>query len=73
MEFTMTQQEMDNIIAINNNRTPVMKIGNYWSGLDMQERINAYWKILGKKYGFDPFSVSGQGSSGELSFIAEKL
>lgn len=55
--FRMTDQEMNDIIAINKNMPPVMKMGDYWSGLDLQERINDYWKILGEKYGFDHMSV----------------
>lgn len=68
----MTQEEYDDIVAINKSQTPVMKIGKHWSGLDLQERVNAYWGKLGDKYGFDPHTVEGKGSSGKLSFIAEE-
>ena len=35
----MEQAEMDDIIAINKNQGPVMKIGNYWSGMDLKISI----------------------------------
>jgi hypothetical protein len=41
-EFEMTQQEMNEIIAINKSRMPVMKIENVTTGMDLQEKINAY-------------------------------
>lgn len=70
-EFIMLQSEMDDIIAINKNQPSVMKFGGYWMGMDLQEKINHYWETLGEKYGFKPLTVSGQGSQGKLSFIAE--
>lgn len=69
-EFEMTQQEMDDIIAINKNQMPVMKIGNVNTGMDLQERINAYWSGLGDKYGFKPMTVEPS-SKGKLFFLAE--
>ena len=71
-EFQMIQQEMNDIIAINKNMPPVMKVGNYWSGMDLQERINNYWEILGKKYGFNPLTVEGS-PKGNLYFLAEPI
>jgi len=68
-EFLMTQSEMNDIIAINKNQMPVMKIGDNWSGLDLQEKINAYWKTLGAKYGFEPRSARPC-SRGKLYFLA---
>lgn len=69
-EFEMTQQEMDNIIAINKNQIPVMKIGNVITGMDLQEKINAYWNELGDKYGFKPMTVESS-AKGKLFFLAE--
>ena len=69
-EFEMTQEEMDDIIAINKNQSPVMKFGSHWSGMDLQEKINHYWKTLGKKYGFKHLTVEGSGK-GKLFFLAE--
>lgn len=69
-EFEMTQQEMDDIIAINRNMSPVMKFGDYWSGMDLAEKINEYWKVLGDKYGFKHLSAEGS-SKGKLFFLAE--
>lgn len=66
----MTQQEMDDIIAINKNQSPVMKFGDHWSGMDLQEKINHYWETLGDKYGFKPLTVEGS-SKGKLFFLAE--
>jgi hypothetical protein len=69
-EFKMTQQEMDDIIAINKDQMPVMKIGDVTTGMDLQERINAYWKGLSDKYGFEQMTVEGS-SNGKLFFLAE--
>lgn len=69
-EFEMTQSEMDDIIAINKNMPPVMKFGDYWSGMDLQEKINHYWETLGDKYGFKHMTVEGS-AKGKLFFLAE--
>lgn len=69
-EFEMKQTEMDDIIAINHNMPPVMKFGDYWSGMDLQERINHYWQTLGDKYGFKHLTVEGS-AKGNLYFLAE--
>lgn len=69
-EFEMTQQEMDDIIAINKSRMPVMKIGNVTTGMDLQEKINAYWSGLSDKYGFKQMTVEPS-SKGKLFFLAE--
>ncbi|MES2287435.1 MAG: hypothetical protein V4547_17205 [Bacteroidota bacterium] len=69
-EFEMTQAEMDDIIAINKSQMPVLKIGNVITGMDLQERINAYWEGLGDKYGFKPLTVEGS-ARGNLFFLAE--
>ncbi len=70
-EFEMTQAEMDDIIAINKNKMPIMKIGNITFGMDTQEKINSYWKGLSDKYGFKQMTVEGS-SRGQLFFLAEK-
>jgi hypothetical protein len=69
-EFEMTQVEMDDIIAINKSQMPVMLIGNVTTGMDLRERINAYWDGLGNKYGFKPMTVEGS-AKGKLFFLAE--
>ena len=71
-EFEMTQEEMDNIIAINKGGgDPVMFLsGGTPMGSSLKEKINQYWGILGDKYGFKPMTVEGS-SKGELFFIAE--
>jgi len=73
-EFKMTQEEMDNIIAINKGGgDPVMFLsGGTPMGSSLQEKINQYWEILGKKYGFKPMTVEGS-SKGKLFFIAESF
>lgn len=71
-EFKMTQGEMDDIIAINNDRMPVLKIGNVITGMDLQERINDYWKGLSDKYGFKQMTVE-RGDKGGLFFLAEPI
>jgi hypothetical protein len=71
-EFEMTQEEMDNIIALNKGGgDPVMFLsGGTPIGSSLQEKINQYWQILGNKYGFKPMTVEGS-SKGKLFFIAE--
>ncbi len=71
-EFEMTQEEMDNIIAINKGGgDPVMFLsGGQSIGSSLQEKINQYWEILGNKYGFKPMTVEGS-SKGPLFFLAE--
>ena len=69
-EFEMTQEEMDDILAINNNRMPVMRIGDVTTGLDLQGKINNYWKGLSDKYGFRQMTVE-ESSRGKLFFLAE--
>ena len=69
-EFEMLQEEMDDIIAINKSQMPVMLIGNVTTGMDLQERINAYWQGLGDKYGFKYMTVEPS-AKGKLFFLAE--
>lgn len=71
-EFEMTQEEMDNIIAINKNGgDPVMFLsGGTPIGNSLQEKINRYWAELGNKYHFNPDTVEGS-SKGNLFFLAE--
>ena len=70
-EFEMTQEEMDEIIAINKEGgDPVMYLsGGTPMGLTLQEKINDYWEKLGNKYGFDP--LSGQASPKGMKSIFE--
>jgi hypothetical protein len=51
-EYELTQDEFAEIKSIAQDSTPVMKFGNYWSGMDKQDRANAFWKLLGEKHGF---------------------
>ena len=69
-EFEMSREEMNDILEINKNNMPVLRIGNVTTGMDLQERINAYWKGLSDKYGFKQMTVEGS-SRGELFFLAE--
>lgn len=71
-EFEMTQEEMDNIIAINKGGgDPVMFLScGAPMGKSLQEKINQYWDILGNKYGFKPMTVEGS-AKGKLFFLAE--
>lgn len=61
-QFEMTQEEFEEIKAIAQDRTPVMKFGDYISGMDKQERANGFWKKLGDKYGFVWDTAEGGGS-----------
>lgn len=68
-EFEMTQQQMDDIVAINKNQPPVMKFGNYWSGMDLAEKINHYWQTMGDSMGFVWDTVEPS-AKGKLFFLA---
>jgi hypothetical protein len=52
-EYQLTEGEFNEIKSIAQDSTPVMKFGDYWSGMDKQERANAFWKLLGEKHGFE--------------------
>tara|TARA_R110000782_G_C14540440_1_gene383675 strand:- start:52 stop:438 length:387 start_codon:yes stop_codon:yes gene_type:complete len=69
-EFEMLQEEMNDILAINKSKMPVMRIGNVTTGMNLQDRINEYWKGLSDKYGFKQMTVEGS-SRGKLFFLAE--
>ena len=68
-EFEMTQEEMDDIIKVNKDQMPVILIGEVSVGMDLQEKINSYWKGLEEKYGFDKDTVEPSGK-GNLYFLA---
>ena len=62
---------MDKIISINNaTSNTVMMIGGVDMSNNLTEAINAYWVILGDKYGFKPSTAEGS-SRGNLFFLAE--
>jgi len=70
-EFEMLQEEMDKILEINKSNTnTVMMIGGVDFSDNLTQAINAYWEILGDKYGFKQFTVEGS-SKGDLFFLAE--
>lgn len=71
-EFKMTQEEMDKILSINKEGgDPVTYLsGGKPMGKSLQEKINDYWKELGKKYGFQWDTVTGPGST-KLHFKAK--
>jgi len=70
-EFEMTQEEMDEIIRINKSTSnTVMMVGGVDFSNNLTEAINAYWKILGDKYGFKWDTVEGS-ARGKLFFLAE--
>jgi len=61
-EYKMEQEEMDKLLEISKSTSSrVIMIG---------EAINAYWKELGKKYGFKPMTAESS-SRGKLYFLAE--
>lgn len=73
-EFEMTQQEMDQIIAINKEGgDPVMYLsGGQPLGRSLQQKINDYWGELDVKYGFQPMTVEPS-SKGPLHFKAKPI
>lgn len=50
--YELTEDEFAEIKSIAQASIPVMKFGDYWSGMDKQDRANAFWKLLGEKHGF---------------------
>lgn len=71
--FQMTDEELKDMIAISQDKTPVMKIGDYWSGMDKQERANQFWKTLAKKYGFVWDTVEAHPSGEYTRFMAKPI
>ena len=70
-EFEMQQEEMDKIISINKgNSNTVMMIGGVDFSNNLTEAINAYWKLLSDKYGFEYQTAEGS-SKGKLFFLAK--
>jgi hypothetical protein len=51
-EYQLSEDEFAEIKSIAQDTTPVMKFGDYWSGMDKQDRANAFWALLGEKHGF---------------------
>jgi hypothetical protein len=70
-EFVLTDDEFEEIKSIAQDATPVMKFGNYWSGMDKQDRANAFWKLLGDKHGFVWDSAEGIPGKDVKHFQAE--
>ncbi len=66
-----TIDELEKMKSISQDNTPVMKFGSHWSGMDKQERANAFWKELASKYGFAWDSVGPiPGESNIMKFQA---
>ncbi len=58
-EYQLTEDEFNELKSIAQDSTPVMKFGDYWSGMDKQDRANAFWKLLGDRHGFIWDSAEG--------------
>lgn len=72
-EYKMLQKEMNEILKINKEFfRPVIKIGNHWTGLGLQEEINSYWSKLSKKYKFIDRTVEASAKGG-LYFLAKPI
>lgn len=69
-EYELTEDEFAEIRAIAQDSTPVMKFGDYWSGMDKQDRANAFWKLLAEKYGFVWDSAEGSPGKPVTFFLA---
>jgi hypothetical protein len=69
-EFKLSEDELQEIKGISQDKEPVMKFGNYWSGNGPQERANAFWKLLGDKHGFVWDTVEGISGKGIEYFSA---
>jgi len=72
-EYQLSKDELDEMKSISQDSTPVMKIGEYWSGLDKQERANAFWKLLADKHSFVWDSVEGIPGKDISFFLATPL
>lgn len=68
-EYQLTPEEFEKMKTIAQDSTPVMKFGDYWSGMDKQERANNFWKEMGKKYGFEWNTAEGIPGK-EITFFA---
>lgn len=69
-QYEMSEQEFDDMKAISQDKTPVMNIGGNWTGMDKQERANAFWVSLADKYGFVWDTVEGAGTGNVKEFLA---
>jgi hypothetical protein len=69
-EYQLSEDEFAEIKSIAQDRTPVMKFGDYWSGMDKQDRANAFWKLLGEKHGFVWDSAEGISGKDHIHFKA---
>lgn len=72
-QFEMNKDEFSEIKSIAQDSTPVMKFGDYWTGMNKQGRANAFWKKLADKYKFVWDSVEGAGINDPKKFKATPL
>lgn len=58
-KFTLSDAQFEKIVKINKEGSdPVMYLsGGNTFGRSLQEKINDYWKIIGKEMGFDYTTV----------------
>lgn len=69
-EYKLTEYEMDKMKSISQTNIPVLKFGDYWSGMDKQERANHFWKELAENYGFVWDSVEAAPGKDYYYFLA---
>lgn len=63
-EFEMSEEQVQAIYDISKDRTPVIRIGVTWLGLDKQERANKLWRTMADEMGFvwDSVEPSARGN-----------
>lgn len=71
-EYKMSESQYHELIQ-QMKSTPVMKIGDYVSGMNQQERANAAWDKLGKEMGFKGETVEHIPGRHHFYFMAEPL
>lgn len=70
MEYKLNEYQIEKMKSISQSG-PVMKFGSYWSGMDKQERANAFWKELADDYGFIWDSVRACPGKDQSYFLAD--
>ena len=70
--FTMTQQESDDLKLISDGKMPVINVRSIKKGQPMQEQNDKYWTYLGLRLEFDIDTVQPI-EHGSLVFQAEPL
>ena len=71
IEFELTDQELKNLLEASRPQRAMYLSGGQMMGSSQQERANAAWEKLGKKYGFVYMTVEPIPGKSDRFFTAE--